>query len=157
MRYMLFLGCKFSILILWGLLWIERDGEQITFLFCFEKKPKKENSSAICFDNCSEKNCSELWEAFRNAFINKDPCNILPQDFELFFKLSLHAIPTDKVTIINVMVTVQWHVVTVTVIQNSLNVILWLMIHYFGPSAAYELNWSWVAFCSVFICISFKQ
>lgn len=43
-----------------------------------------------------EKNCSELWEAFRNAFINKDPCNILPQHFELFFKLSLHAIPTDK-------------------------------------------------------------
>ncbi|XP_065591834.1 ADP-ribosyl cyclase/cyclic ADP-ribose hydrolase 2-like isoform X1 [Cyrtonyx montezumae] len=43
-----------------------------------------------------EKNCSDLWEAFRNAFINKDPCNILPQDFELFFKLSLHAIPTGK-------------------------------------------------------------
>ncbi|POI32501.1 hypothetical protein CIB84_003747 [Bambusicola thoracicus] len=43
-----------------------------------------------------EKNCSELWEAFRNAFINKNPCNVLPQDFELFFKLSLHAIPTGK-------------------------------------------------------------
>ncbi|XP_021252029.1 ADP-ribosyl cyclase/cyclic ADP-ribose hydrolase 2-like isoform X1 [Numida meleagris] len=43
-----------------------------------------------------EKNCSELWEAFKNAFINKDPCNILPQDFELFFKLSLHAIPAGK-------------------------------------------------------------
>ncbi|XP_009671569.1 ADP-ribosyl cyclase/cyclic ADP-ribose hydrolase 2 isoform X3 [Struthio camelus] len=43
-----------------------------------------------------EKNCSELWEAFKNAFIKKDPCNILPTDYELFISLSLHTIPPNK-------------------------------------------------------------
>ncbi|NWI89710.1 BST1 hydrolase, partial [Pitta sordida] len=43
-----------------------------------------------------EKNCSEIWEAFKNAFINKDPCNILPKDYELFISLSLHVIPPNK-------------------------------------------------------------
>uniref|UniRef100_A0A8B9VI20 ADP-ribosyl cyclase/cyclic ADP-ribose hydrolase n=1 Tax=Anas zonorhyncha TaxID=75864 RepID=A0A8B9VI20_9AVES len=43
-----------------------------------------------------EKNCLELWEAFRNAFINKHPCNILPKDYELFIKLAFHTIPANK-------------------------------------------------------------
>ncbi|XP_009646315.1 ADP-ribosyl cyclase/cyclic ADP-ribose hydrolase 2 [Egretta garzetta] len=43
-----------------------------------------------------EKNCSEMWEAFKYAFINKDPCNVLPKDYELFIKLSLHKIPPNK-------------------------------------------------------------
>ncbi|XP_064305235.1 ADP-ribosyl cyclase/cyclic ADP-ribose hydrolase 2 [Phalacrocorax carbo] len=43
-----------------------------------------------------EKNCSEIWEAFKNAFINKDPCSILPKDYELFINLSLHPIPPNK-------------------------------------------------------------
>ncbi|NXO03514.1 BST1 hydrolase, partial [Rhinopomastus cyanomelas] len=43
-----------------------------------------------------EKNCSEIWKAFKNAFINKDPCSILPQDYELFINLSLHTIPPNK-------------------------------------------------------------
>ncbi|XP_075608562.1 ADP-ribosyl cyclase/cyclic ADP-ribose hydrolase 2 isoform X2 [Balearica regulorum gibbericeps] len=43
-----------------------------------------------------EKNCSEIWEAFKNAFINKDPCSILPKDYELFINLSLHTIPPNK-------------------------------------------------------------
>ncbi|NXH10081.1 BST1 hydrolase, partial [Bucco capensis] len=43
-----------------------------------------------------EKNCSAIWEAFKNAFINKDPCNILPMDYELFINLSLHTIPANK-------------------------------------------------------------
>ncbi|NXX76307.1 BST1 hydrolase, partial [Urocolius indicus] len=43
-----------------------------------------------------EKNCSAIWEAFKNAFINKDPCNILPKDYELFINLSLHTIPPNK-------------------------------------------------------------
>lgn len=46
-----------------------------------------------------EKNCSQLWEAFKNAFINKDPCSILPKDYELFINLSLHTIPPNKVII----------------------------------------------------------
>ncbi|KAJ7410569.1 ADP-ribosyl cyclase/cyclic ADP-ribose hydrolase 2 [Willisornis vidua] len=59
----------------------------------------------INFDRChilskliqlSEKNCSEIWEAFKSAFINKDPCSILPEDYELFINLSLHAIPANK-------------------------------------------------------------
>jgi len=47
-----------------------------------------------------------MWEAFKNAFINKDPCSILPQDYELFINLSLHTIPPNKVMIVNVMLTV---------------------------------------------------
>ncbi|XP_010012375.1 PREDICTED: ADP-ribosyl cyclase/cyclic ADP-ribose hydrolase 2-like, partial [Nestor notabilis] len=43
-----------------------------------------------------EKNCSEIWEAFKSAFINKDPCSILPEDYELFINLSLHTIPPNK-------------------------------------------------------------
>ncbi|XP_009081153.1 PREDICTED: ADP-ribosyl cyclase/cyclic ADP-ribose hydrolase 2 [Acanthisitta chloris] len=43
-----------------------------------------------------EKNCSEIWEAFKNAFINKDPCSILPKDYELYINLSLHKIPPNK-------------------------------------------------------------
>ncbi|XP_024068045.2 ADP-ribosyl cyclase/cyclic ADP-ribose hydrolase 2 [Terrapene carolina triunguis] len=43
-----------------------------------------------------EKNCTEIWEAFKKAFINKDPCNILPSDYELFINLSLHTIPPNK-------------------------------------------------------------
>ncbi|XP_039921282.1 ADP-ribosyl cyclase/cyclic ADP-ribose hydrolase 2-like isoform X2 [Hirundo rustica] len=43
-----------------------------------------------------EKNCSQIWEAFKNAFISKDPCNILPKDYELFINLTLHTIPPNK-------------------------------------------------------------
>ncbi|XP_069712405.1 ADP-ribosyl cyclase/cyclic ADP-ribose hydrolase 2-like [Phaenicophaeus curvirostris] len=43
-----------------------------------------------------EKNCSELWEAFKSAFISKDPCSILPEDYERFISLSLHTIPPNK-------------------------------------------------------------
>ncbi|KYO45789.1 ADP-ribosyl cyclase 2 isoform C [Alligator mississippiensis] len=43
-----------------------------------------------------EKNCSELLEAFKKAFMNKDPCNILPSDYELFINLSQHSIPPNK-------------------------------------------------------------
>ncbi|KAM4673310.1 ADP-ribosyl cyclase/cyclic ADP-ribose hydrolase 2 isoform 1-T1 [Amazona ochrocephala] len=43
-----------------------------------------------------EKNCSEIWEAFKNAFINKDPCSILPKDYELYINLSFHTIPPNK-------------------------------------------------------------
>ncbi|XP_064007475.1 ADP-ribosyl cyclase/cyclic ADP-ribose hydrolase 2-like isoform X1 [Pogoniulus pusillus] len=43
-----------------------------------------------------EKNCSEIWEAFKNAFIDKDPCSVLPKDYELFINLSFHTIPPNK-------------------------------------------------------------
>ncbi|XP_048704786.1 ADP-ribosyl cyclase/cyclic ADP-ribose hydrolase 2 isoform X2 [Caretta caretta] len=43
-----------------------------------------------------EKNCTKIWEAFKKAFMNKDPCNILPSDYELFINLSLHTIPPNK-------------------------------------------------------------
>ncbi|EMP39946.1 ADP-ribosyl cyclase 2 [Chelonia mydas] len=44
----------------------------------------------------SEKNCTKIWEAFKKAFMNKDPCNILPSDYELFINLSRHTIPPNK-------------------------------------------------------------
>ncbi|XP_068044812.1 ADP-ribosyl cyclase/cyclic ADP-ribose hydrolase 2 isoform X2 [Anomalospiza imberbis] len=43
-----------------------------------------------------EKNCSQIWEAFKNAFVNKDPCSILPKDYELFINLTFHTIPPNK-------------------------------------------------------------
>ncbi|XP_071303429.1 ADP-ribosyl cyclase/cyclic ADP-ribose hydrolase 2 [Agelaius tricolor] len=43
-----------------------------------------------------EKNCSQIWEAFKNAFINKDPCSIHPKDYELFINLTFHTIPPNK-------------------------------------------------------------
>uniref|UniRef100_A0A8C4YB22 ADP-ribosyl cyclase/cyclic ADP-ribose hydrolase n=1 Tax=Gopherus evgoodei TaxID=1825980 RepID=A0A8C4YB22_9SAUR len=55
-----------------------------------------QNNITICFNYYSEKNCTEIWEAFRKAFINKDPCNILPSDYELFINLALHTIPPNK-------------------------------------------------------------
>ncbi|KAM4807638.1 ADP-ribosyl cyclase/cyclic ADP-ribose hydrolase 2 [Rhinophrynus dorsalis] len=43
-----------------------------------------------------KKNCSAIWEAFKNAFVNKDPCSVLPADYELYIKLTLHDIPVNK-------------------------------------------------------------
>ncbi|XP_067857940.1 ADP-ribosyl cyclase/cyclic ADP-ribose hydrolase 2-like [Heptranchias perlo] len=43
-----------------------------------------------------EKNCSAIWEAFRNAFDYKHPCNVIPADYEAFIKLAKHGIPQDK-------------------------------------------------------------
>ncbi|MGH0116876.1 UNVERIFIED_CONTAM: hypothetical protein FKN15_040865 [Acipenser sinensis] len=43
-----------------------------------------------------EKNCSQIWEAFRDAFIFKDPCKVLPKDFEPFIRLTVHDVPLNK-------------------------------------------------------------
>uniref|UniRef100_A0A8D0H577 ADP-ribosyl cyclase/cyclic ADP-ribose hydrolase n=1 Tax=Sphenodon punctatus TaxID=8508 RepID=A0A8D0H577_SPHPU len=51
---------------------------------------------AVVNPSVAGKNCSEIWKAFKSAFINKDPCNIFPSDYELFINLSLHAVPPDK-------------------------------------------------------------
>lgn len=53
----------------------------------------------VYFNDYSEKNCSQIWEGFKNAFINKDPCSILPEDYELFINLTFHTIPPNKVII----------------------------------------------------------
>uniref|UniRef100_F6ZFG5 ADP-ribosyl cyclase/cyclic ADP-ribose hydrolase n=1 Tax=Monodelphis domestica TaxID=13616 RepID=F6ZFG5_MONDO len=42
-----------------------------------------------------DKNCSEIWEAFKTVF-HKDPCSVLPSDYDLFINLSRHPIPRDK-------------------------------------------------------------
>uniref|UniRef100_UPI00398EE625 ADP-ribosyl cyclase/cyclic ADP-ribose hydrolase 2-like n=1 Tax=Pristiophorus japonicus TaxID=55135 RepID=UPI00398EE625 len=43
-----------------------------------------------------EKNCSAIWETFRNAFVYKHPCNVNPVDYDAFIRLALHDIPQDK-------------------------------------------------------------
>uniref|UniRef100_A0A8C5LNW2 ADP-ribosyl cyclase/cyclic ADP-ribose hydrolase n=1 Tax=Leptobrachium leishanense TaxID=445787 RepID=A0A8C5LNW2_9ANUR len=46
--------------------------------------------------SAGKKNCSQIWEAFKSAFANKDPCSILPSDYELFINQTHHAIPPNK-------------------------------------------------------------
>lgn len=41
------------------------------------------------------KNCTAIWEAFK-VVLDKDPCSVLPSDYDLFINLSRHAIPRDK-------------------------------------------------------------
>ncbi|XP_008825108.1 ADP-ribosyl cyclase/cyclic ADP-ribose hydrolase 2 isoform X1 [Nannospalax galili] len=41
------------------------------------------------------KNCTAIWEAFKVA-LDKDPCSVLPSDYDLFINLSRHPIPRDK-------------------------------------------------------------
>ncbi|KAM4706587.1 ADP-ribosyl cyclase/cyclic ADP-ribose hydrolase 2 [Discoglossus pictus] len=43
-----------------------------------------------------KKNCSQIWEAFKTAFVNKDPCSVFPSDYELYINLTLHDIPPNK-------------------------------------------------------------
>ncbi|XP_072474713.1 ADP-ribosyl cyclase/cyclic ADP-ribose hydrolase 2 [Notamacropus eugenii] len=43
----------------------------------------------------SDKNCSAIWEAFKSV-LHKDPCSVLPSDYDLFINLSRHSIPRDK-------------------------------------------------------------
>ncbi|KAL0596561.1 ADP-ribosyl cyclase/cyclic ADP-ribose hydrolase 2 [Plecturocebus cupreus] len=41
------------------------------------------------------KNCTAIWEAFK-VVLAKDPCSVLPSDYDLFINLSRHSIPRDK-------------------------------------------------------------
>ncbi|XP_053433894.1 ADP-ribosyl cyclase/cyclic ADP-ribose hydrolase 2 isoform X2 [Nycticebus coucang] len=41
------------------------------------------------------KNCTAIWEAFA-VVLDKDPCSVLPEDYDLFINLSKHPIPRDK-------------------------------------------------------------
>ncbi|XP_010640239.2 ADP-ribosyl cyclase/cyclic ADP-ribose hydrolase 2 [Fukomys damarensis] len=42
-----------------------------------------------------DKNCTAIWEAFK-VVLDKDPCSVLPSDYDLFVNLSRHSIPRDK-------------------------------------------------------------
>lgn len=42
-----------------------------------------------------DKNCTAIWEAFK-VVLDKDPCSVLPSDYDLFINLSRHSIPRDK-------------------------------------------------------------
>ncbi|XP_015993902.1 ADP-ribosyl cyclase/cyclic ADP-ribose hydrolase 2 isoform X2 [Rousettus aegyptiacus] len=42
-----------------------------------------------------DNNCTAIWEAFR-AVLDKEPCSVLPSDYDLFINLSRHSIPQDK-------------------------------------------------------------
>ncbi|XP_008540132.1 ADP-ribosyl cyclase/cyclic ADP-ribose hydrolase 2 isoform X2 [Equus przewalskii] len=41
------------------------------------------------------KNCTAIWEAFK-LVLDKDPCSVLPSDYDLFISLSRHSLPRDK-------------------------------------------------------------
>ncbi|XP_075472864.1 ADP-ribosyl cyclase/cyclic ADP-ribose hydrolase 2-like [Ascaphus truei] len=43
-----------------------------------------------------KKNCSQIWDAFKVAFVNKDPCSVFPSDYDLYINLTLHDIPANK-------------------------------------------------------------
>ncbi|XP_077606590.1 ADP-ribosyl cyclase/cyclic ADP-ribose hydrolase 2 isoform X4 [Crocuta crocuta] len=42
-----------------------------------------------------DKNCTAIWEAFK-VVLDKDPCSVLPSDYDRFISLSRHSIPRDK-------------------------------------------------------------
>ncbi|XP_056411156.1 ADP-ribosyl cyclase/cyclic ADP-ribose hydrolase 2-like [Hyla sarda] len=43
-----------------------------------------------------KKNCSAIWEAFKSAFVSKDPCSVIPSDYERYVNLTLHDLPINK-------------------------------------------------------------
>nr|XP_023405561.1 ADP-ribosyl cyclase/cyclic ADP-ribose hydrolase 1 [Loxodonta africana] len=45
---------------------------------------------AACFP---EKNCKEIWKAFKNSFISKDPCSITEEDYLPLMKLTNQTVP----------------------------------------------------------------
>ncbi|XP_074132381.1 ADP-ribosyl cyclase/cyclic ADP-ribose hydrolase 1 [Sminthopsis crassicaudata] len=42
------------------------------------------------------KDCLKIWNAFQNAFISKNPCNITEQDYQPLMALAAHPIPCNK-------------------------------------------------------------
>ncbi|XP_049742421.1 ADP-ribosyl cyclase/cyclic ADP-ribose hydrolase 1 [Elephas maximus indicus] len=40
-----------------------------------------------------EKNCKEIWKAFKNSFISKDPCSITEEDYLPLMKLTNQTVP----------------------------------------------------------------
>uniref|UniRef100_A0A8C0WAF5 ADP-ribosyl cyclase/cyclic ADP-ribose hydrolase n=1 Tax=Castor canadensis TaxID=51338 RepID=A0A8C0WAF5_CASCN len=51
--------------------------------------------SALLSAHSGDKNCTAIWEAFK-VVLDKDPCSVLPSDYDLFINLSRHSIPRDK-------------------------------------------------------------
>ncbi|XP_033266585.1 ADP-ribosyl cyclase/cyclic ADP-ribose hydrolase 2 isoform X12 [Orcinus orca] len=50
---------------------------------------------AVLSPELRDKNCTAIWEAFK-LLLDKDPCSVLPSDYDLFINLSRHSIPRDK-------------------------------------------------------------
>nr|XP_030720118.1 ADP-ribosyl cyclase/cyclic ADP-ribose hydrolase 2 isoform X1 [Globicephala melas] len=50
---------------------------------------------AVLSPELRDKNCTAIWEAFK-LVLDKDPCSVLPSDYDLFINLSRHSIPRDK-------------------------------------------------------------
>ncbi|XP_058156721.1 ADP-ribosyl cyclase/cyclic ADP-ribose hydrolase 2 isoform X2 [Dasypus novemcinctus] len=48
-----------------------------------------------CSPGDRDKNCTAIWEAFK-VVLDKDPCSVIPSDYDLFINLSRHSIPRDK-------------------------------------------------------------
>ncbi|MBZ3882567.1 ADP-ribosyl cyclase/cyclic ADP-ribose hydrolase 2 [Sciurus carolinensis] len=51
--------------------------------------------SSLLRPELRDKNCTAIWEAFK-VVLDKDPCSVLPSDYDLFIDLSMHSIPRDK-------------------------------------------------------------
>ncbi|XP_062963491.1 ADP-ribosyl cyclase/cyclic ADP-ribose hydrolase 1 [Cynocephalus volans] len=43
-----------------------------------------------------DKDCQKIWDAFRNAFISKNPCNIREEDYQPLMKMANQTIPCNK-------------------------------------------------------------
>ncbi|XP_031292932.1 ADP-ribosyl cyclase/cyclic ADP-ribose hydrolase 2 isoform X1 [Camelus dromedarius] len=51
--------------------------------------------SALGSPELRDKNCTAIWEAFK-VVLDKNPCSVVPSDYDLFLNLSWHSIPRDK-------------------------------------------------------------
>ncbi|ELW68965.1 ADP-ribosyl cyclase 1 [Tupaia chinensis] len=43
-----------------------------------------------------DKDCQKIWDAFKNAFISKSPCNITEDDYQPLLKLANQTLPCNK-------------------------------------------------------------
>ncbi|XP_036377761.1 ADP-ribosyl cyclase/cyclic ADP-ribose hydrolase 2-like [Megalops cyprinoides] len=43
-----------------------------------------------------ERNCTAIWNAFREAFIYRNACSVLPSDYQTFISLASHQVPPNK-------------------------------------------------------------
>ncbi|NP_001127110.1 ADP-ribosyl cyclase/cyclic ADP-ribose hydrolase 2 precursor [Pongo abelii] len=60
-----------------------------------EQRQTKNGREPPVLHTTQNKNCTAIWEAFKVA-LDKDPCSVLPSDYDLFINLSRHSIPRDK-------------------------------------------------------------
>lgn len=45
-----------------------------------------------------DKDCKKILDAFKSAFVSKDPCSITREDYQPLINLTADPVPCDKVT-----------------------------------------------------------